>query len=97
MTDTSIAGATAITGDSMDGMEEVTIIASIAAVITVAEKRDTPALMVPAPGVMGTMENTRGIEVITINRWFERNSATYATPEKTCRKAAANYEVTSKS
>jgi len=48
-------------------------------------------------GVMGTMENTREIEVITINRWFERNSATYATPEKTCRKAAANYEVTSKS
>lgn len=81
----------------MDGMEEVTIIASIATVITVAEKCDTPALMVPAPGVMGTMENTREIEGITINRWFERNSATYATPEKTCRKAAANYEVTSKS
>jgi hypothetical protein len=97
MTDTSIASATAITGDPMDGMEEVTIIATIATVITVPEKRDTPALMVPAPGVMGTMENTREIEVITINRWSERNSATCETPVKTCRKAAANYEVTSKS
>jgi hypothetical protein len=74
----------------MDGMEDVTIIASIATVITVEERRDTPALILPAPGVMGTTENTREIEVITINRWFERNSATYAPPEKTCRKAAAN-------
>jgi hypothetical protein len=97
MTDTNIAGATAITGDPMDGMEEVTIIASIATVITGAEKRDTPALTVPPLGVMRTMGNTREIEVITISRWSERNSATYATPEKTCSKAAANYGVTSKS
>src|ERR687893_171831 len=39
MTVISIAGATAITGDSMDGMEEVRIIASIATAITVAPKR----------------------------------------------------------
>jgi hypothetical protein len=97
MTDTSIAGATAITGDSMDGMEEVTIIALIAMVITVEEKRDTRVSMIRVTGVTDIAESTRTIAAITINRPFERNSVTCATPEKTCRQAAANYEATSRS
>jgi hypothetical protein len=95
--DTNIAGAMGITGDRMGGMGQVKIINSIALVLSAEGTCDAPALMIPGPAVTGITGNTKAIEVITTNRQFERNSATYATPEKTCRKAAANYEVTSKS
>jgi hypothetical protein len=90
----NIAGATVITGDSMDGMGEVTSINSIAMVITAEGRRDTRASTIRAPGVT---ENTRAIAATIINRQFEKSSVTCAKRGKTYVKAAANYEATSRS
>ena len=95
--DTNIRGATVITGNGMDGTEEMTTIGSIAMVITAERRGDTRASMIRASGVTDIMENTRAIEATIINRKFERSFVMCAKPGKTYTKAAANCEATLKS
>ena len=84
-------------GNGMDGTEEMTIIDSIAMVITAEGRRDTRASMIPASAVTDIMENTGTIEATITNRKFERSLATCAKRGKTYTKAAASYEATIKS
>jgi hypothetical protein len=94
---TNTLDATVINAGGKDSTEEVMIAGSIAMVITVEGRRDTRASTRRASVVTDIVENTTAIEVITINRKFEKSLAMCVTPAKRYRKAAVNYGATSKS